>query len=144
LSGCSPHLTCTCCCISFLLCCFLLPFTVSGFLSAKSCLTAGHTSPNSSALGKRKHQTACKNGPVEALQAAGHVSGVPIRAHNAADSWAGRRVLVYWPADNQWWEATLCRVSAGWLVLALLDPRKADASLLEQHHRQAAPSSTRV
>lgn len=89
---------------------------MSGFLSAKSCLTASHTSPTSSTLGKRKQHPACKKAAVNVPQPAARVSGVPIRAHNAADSWAGRRVLVYWPADNQWWEATLCRVSAGLLA----------------------------
>lgn len=123
---------------------------MSGFLSAKSCLTAGHTSPTSSTLGKRKQHPACKKAPVNVPQPAARVSGVPIRAHNAADSWAGRRVMVYWPADNQWWEATLCRVSAGLLVLThMLAPLACSGTarslqswwrpLLEEQHQQALP-----
>lgn len=40
--------------------------------------------------------------------AARYASGVPIRADAIdASGFAGRRVLVYWPADCQWWEATV-------------------------------------
>jgi hypothetical protein len=83
--------------------------TVAGFMSCDA--AAGHTSPGGTTLGKRGRQGACKQDPPKAPQSACYASGVPIRPDTVSDSSSGRKVLVYWPADQQWWEATLCWVS---------------------------------
>jgi hypothetical protein len=33
-----------------------------------------------------------------------------ILPHSFNDSYLGMKVLVYWPADHQWWAATICQV----------------------------------
>lgn len=34
-----------------------------------------------------------------------------IRPDSFSDSYLGLKVMVYWPADKKWWEATVCKVS---------------------------------
>lgn len=99
------------------LCCVIAVHTVSGLMHTKSPAAAGHGSPNGSSLGKRGRQGTNKKAPAQAPQPAGYASGVPIRPDTISDSCSERKVLVYWPADHQWWEATLCRVSLPWLFV---------------------------
>lgn len=49
---------------------------------------------------------------VQASTAGGvRASVVPLTHDTIEDSLSGRNVLVYWPGDHQWWQATLSRVS---------------------------------
>ncbi|WIA36526.1 hypothetical protein OEZ86_007820 [Tetradesmus obliquus] len=46
----------------------------------------------------------------------GHV----IHPDELADEWVGCQVMVYWPADNRWWAATICGLSTASQQLQLL------------------------
>jgi hypothetical protein len=76
-----------------------------------------HHSPGGTALGKRGRSNSSKKAQQQPLapwqQSAGcyGTSGVTLGPETMCDSLSGHKVLVYWPADQQWWEATLCRVS---------------------------------
>lgn len=115
-------------CLSCLVCSFSTPTTVSGSRSAATCggsFAAAVHSPGSATLGKRARHTnsnssshSKKGGASAKLlqqqqQAAveAPVGGVQLRPDTITDSCSGRKVLVYWPADRQWWEASLCGVS---------------------------------
>jgi hypothetical protein len=52
--------------------------------------------------------------------ASGYAAGVPITPDSLDSSCLGRRVLVYWPADCQWWEATICQLDVGAQHIQLL------------------------
>lgn len=86
----------------------LLP-AVAGLVTSNTV----HHSPGGTALGKRGRSSSSKKGshkPVAPCHTDCYTAGVPLLPEIMSDSHSGHKVLVYWPADQQWWEATLCRV----------------------------------
>lgn len=98
------------------LCCAVLLMPVSGMvlLGSRSASVQPPSSPAGTSLGKKRTRPVAASSRSSLSSAPQHgcyATGDPIRPDTVTDSNTGRKVLVYWPADQQWWEATLCWVS---------------------------------
>jgi hypothetical protein len=109
-------------CVMSALCCTVFLLSVSGMvlLGSRSASVQHPSSPAGTSLGKKRTRPVAASSRSSLSSAPQHgcyATGDPIRPDTVTDSNTGRKVLVYWPADQQWWEATLCWVSgADWAL----------------------------
>jgi hypothetical protein len=115
----------SCCLVDFLLLDLLsysLTLNLSGASGSASPATthqdgcmSPHTGTNSHKQQQHRHhhkqhkqqRSSAPQQPSCSNSMPGHV----IHPDELADEWVGCQVMVYWPADNRWWAATICGVS---------------------------------
>ncbi|WIA16329.1 hypothetical protein OEZ85_013028 [Tetradesmus obliquus] len=66
------------------------------------------------------HQHTQQHSSVQQQPCGSSLPGHVIHPDELADEWVGCQVMVYWPADNRWWAATICGLSTVSQQLQLL------------------------
>eukprot|EP00775_Hariotina_reticulata_P002000 gene2000-2322_t len=95
--------------------------TPSGSGSASPTATGGATSPQHQPCSSSRDHCSKQEPHLTQLYSGCELQqGSMVLPHCFDDSYLGVKVLVYWPADHQWWEATICQLNTADKRLQLL------------------------